>query len=155
MNEIIKNEYQLSWLRALPLTFFLVFLIVKQQHGWFFDQFCYTGEGIHMSPCYGFFLNNVYEPLTSTASSLIILSLILFLLPNTVLRWWFVYVGSWAIPAAIIHTLMSEVKTGTFLPVSPAATASQWAFLLLCSIGVVVAIYIGKILYQKHKARAT
>lgn len=149
----LKEAYKPSWWHAVSAMLLIVFALIYQFHSWYYHTHCYTGEGIHMSPCYGNFLTYVYDPLTEIAKTMIIFSVILFFLPNKILRGWFLYIGSWLIPFAVYDTLTTDVVTGSFIPSNPAASASFWAYVLLRSVFVVVIIYAGIWIYRRYTTK--
>jgi hypothetical protein len=73
---------------------------------------------------------------------LIILFFLLALLPNFLLRGWFLFVAWWALPLAAYNILTAPNSTGGFFESSTAAATVQSVYLLLFVTTTYVAVHV-------------
>ena len=98
-----------------PYRFFLLIVLAALSYAVveiknFYSRNCMTQiTGIAAeSQCTDFFRTYIHSPLTTVYTDLLLLFLILNLLPNHYLRDWFIYLGSWTVPLAVLFVYTTQ-----------------------------------------------
>lgn len=125
------------------LSFFLCVYLFQRD---FYQAYCFTGEGIRNSPCYGFILDYVYTPLAAADSGMIIFTLLLLVLPLPLLHSWFKRIAIWSIPLGLF--LFSLITPSSPGDVGPIATGTTPASFLEFIVQVWVVLLVGFLLYK-------
>jgi hypothetical protein len=141
------------------LAFFLgIFTCIHFFQREFYQVYCFTGEGIRNSPCYGFILDYVYTPLATADSAVIIFIILLLLLPLSLLHTWFKRIAIWSIPAGLfLFSLITPPSQNISSGIRPGTTPASflefvvqlWIVLL---VGFVV-YHIGQNLYHRFYSK--
>lgn len=134
----IKKQYQFSFLRLVPLAAALLVLVLNYYRRENFFENC-VGDGYLSEQCSTDFLVYFYRPLGQGIEEILALLFFLSLLPNFLLRGWFLFVSWWALPLAAYNILTAPNSTGGFFESSTAAATVQ-------SVNALLAVTIGYVI---------
>lgn len=137
----IRHYRSRGWARILlVLPIPLLYSIPRfysELRDWYVPDYCAVGQTTVR--CVIDFQTYVFDPISRSHESWIILLFLLALLPFFLLRGWFLFVSWWALPLAAYNILTAPNSTGGFFESSTAAATVQSAYSLIAvTIGYVI-----------------
>lgn len=95
----VKKSYNVDFYRILTIGILGIFLYTYYSVREKFQSVCYPD--LNPEYCTDVFRSYIHSPLTNSYNEILILLFLLFLLPTQLLRNWFLYIGSWAVPLSL------------------------------------------------------
>ena len=104
MKSILLNYLKSFWSpeKVVLLVLLISSYCINTYHAAFYQNVCFTGEGLRNSPCSEKFLDLFYTPLATVDNELVLFFFLLLILPLPILQSWAKYIASWSIPLGIL-----------------------------------------------------